>query len=200
MRPRLLGPCVLACWLSSCAAPPALPVGFADAAFEAPEDLPLRLLFDADTLVASAVPIGPGALPPAVRTLVEAIEPGGTTVYAAREWSRRGAGFRVEKRYSEGPDQQYRSALITSDGAVLERSHTVPVGQVPRRILLAVMTDARRDVLRAEVVSDAASEVGWRITMQDGGARMFVCECSMTGTELAVHRVLHAEVLMSAKN
>lgn len=189
-------PCVLsACWLASCQAPPALPPGFAALAADAPESQPLRLQLADDRIVAAAVPLGPGGLPAAVRPLLLAIEPGGETVYEAREWSWRGDGYRVEKVYGEGREQQFRSALIAADGTVLERSHSVPIGEVPQAVLLVAMAGGRRELLRAEIVSDRDREVLWRLSLRDGGGRRFSTEVALDGSAAAVRRVLEAEVL-----
>src|SRR5262245_23048142 len=88
--------------LAGACAGPGLPAGFAAAAANAPQDWPVRLWLDGDHVVAAAAGVGPGGLPQAVRTTIDAVAPGGELQFAGREWSAAGEGYRVDKRYVDG--------------------------------------------------------------------------------------------------
>jgi hypothetical protein len=191
---RLLCCCCVAALLTLAACAGAgLPPGFAAAAANAPEDWPLRLWLDGDHVVAAAAGVGPGGLPQAVRTSIDAVAPGGELQFAGREWSAAGDGYRVDKRYVDGADESFRSALIAADGAVLERSHSVPIGKVPVAVLTAALT-VGRDVRRCEIVADAAQETGWRATVVDGAGRSFVAMIGLQGGIRSVYRIVNARL------
>src|SRR5262245_37248794 len=179
--------------LAAACAGPGLPAGFAAAAAAAPEDTPARLWIDGDAVVAAAAGVGPGGLPLAVRTAIDAVAPGGELQFAGREWSAAGDGYRVDKRYVDGPDESFRSALIAADGAVLERSHSVPIGKVPTAVLTAALT-VGRDVRRCEIVADAAQETGWRAIVSDGAGRSFVATIGLQGGLRSVYRIVNARL------
>lgn len=174
----------------ACSTPPGLPPGFGALALEAAEDEPLRLQVVDDRIIAAAVPLGPGGLPGPVRVAADAIAPGGRQVFAGREWSWRGTGFRVEKEYADGAGRHFRSVLLDEAGAVLERSHSVPPADVPQAVLLAAVAPGRTDVTRAEIVSGPNREEGWRLHVVDRGGRTFVVECDLAGGTARVARLL----------
>jgi len=191
---RLLAPLLVPLLaLAAACAGPGLPAGFAAAAANAPEDWPLRLWLDGDRVVAAAAGVGPGGLPQAVRTSIDAVAPGGELQFAGREWSAAGDGYRVDKHYVDGADESFRSALIAADGAVLERSHSVPIGKVPAPVVTAALT-VGRDVRRCEIVADAAQETGWRATVTDGAGRSFVATIGLQGGLRSVYRIVNARL------
>lgn len=170
-----------------------LPPGFAEAAATAPEDVPARIYLRGDAIDGAAAGIGPGGLPTAVRSTMEAVAPGGETVFLGREWGPHGEAFRVEKRYVEGQGESFRSALVADDGGVLERSHTLPTVKVPAVVLGAAMPYGR-DIRRCEIVSDATTERFWRIRCIDGGGRTFVATVALDGGLMSARRLVAAEL------
>ncbi len=183
-------------WLlpAACQAPAPLPPDLAALAAEAPEDQAVRLCLEDGRVVATTVPLGPGGVPGPARITADAIAPGGVTGFTGREWSARGVGYRVEKTYEDGPAQHFRSVLVTADGAVLERTHSVPLSDVPAPVLQAALGPARSDVLRAEVVSGAEREEGWRLLARDRGGRTFVIETDLRGSVCHVARLVPARL------
>ena len=109
----------LVCTLLAGCANTGLPRAFADALATSPEDIAARLHIDGDRVISAAAASGPGGIPQVVRSTIDGVAPGGEVVFAGREWGPYGACFRVEKRYVEGPEQTFRSALI-ADKYVLD--------------------------------------------------------------------------------
>lgn len=192
-RPRPWPPLLGTLLAAACAAP-RLPPGFAEAAEAAPSEVPVRVWIEGDRLVGAAVPVGPGGLPAAVRHAVDAIAPGGEQLFAGREWGPWGEGFRIEKRYVEPGQESFRSLLLTADGQVLERSHSVPLAQIPNEILLAAMSIGR-DLLRCEIVSGPAAEQFWRATLRDRIGRDRMAIVSLDGRIESTARVLPARIV-----
>ncbi|GAB4152875.1 MAG: hypothetical protein Fur0037_21710 [Planctomycetota bacterium] len=183
---------LLSAWLAgSCAATEALSREAVHDLAEASSDGPVRLTLRGTEVVSSSVPVSRAGLPERVRTMIEAIAPGGTTLRLSRERGPLGEGYRVEKDLGNG---DFRAMLIAPDGSVLERSHAVPLGEVPQQVLLAATAPGRIDVRRCEIVSDGARETGWRILVLDGAGRAYSCECSLDGDLLSRSRILDAEI------
>ncbi len=192
MRQRCYRP-LLSCLLplgacASSAVPPTLAKWFSDA----PGDATPRLMLAGDRIVAAAAPLGPGSLPPAVRTTFEAVAPGGETLFVGREWSERGEGFRLEKRYREGAVHT-RSVLASPEGAVLERWHTVPIPQVPQQVLAAALQQGPL-VDEARIVSGPEREEYWDLVARDRSGRTFVVRVALDGDLLATARRVSAQV------
>lgn len=187
-------------WLliAACQAPPSLPLDFAGLAADAPEDAPVRLQLEGGRLLAATVPLGPGGVPGPARIAADAIAPGGDAVFIGREWSARGAGYRIEKAYAEGPTRHFRGVLVTADGVVLERTHSVPLADVPAEVLRAALGPGRNDVQQAEIVSGAEREEGWRLTARDRGGRAFVVETDLRGGQRRVARIVRASLTVPA--
>ena len=198
-RPARLAPVApaLALALVACVGS-GLPPGFAEAAATAPQDLPARIYLRGDAIDGAAAGIGPGGLPPAVRSTMDAVAPGGETLFLGREWGPHGEAFRIEKRYVEGQGESFRSALVADDGGVLERSHTLPTVKVPAVVLGAAMPYGR-DIRRCEIVSDATTERFWRIRCVDGGGRTFVATVTLDGGLLHARRLVAAELQPEAR-
>jgi len=125
--------------MAACSMAPTVPSSVARLMAEAPEGQPARLLLSGDRVVSAAVALGRGSLPRPVRTTIDAVAPQGEVTFRGREWSRRGEGFRIEKLYVIDGVEHRRTALIAADGVVLERAHSVPVGEIPKPILLAAL-------------------------------------------------------------
>jgi hypothetical protein len=150
---------------------------------DAPNDAPARLAIAGDHLVFAAVPIGSGSLPKAVRTPIDAIAPGGRTLFVGREWGERGDGFRVEKAYDGGGKTQTRSVLAAADGAVLERWHTVAIAEVPQHVMAtALRTGPTID--EARIVSGPEREEHWAFVVRDRAGSVFVVKVSLDGEGL----------------
>lgn len=147
---------------------------------EAPTDATARFTLAGDRIVASAVPLGPGTLPPGVRTTFEAVAPGGTTTFVGRETGPRGDGFRLDKVYTDGLRQTTRSVLADSDGRVLERWHTVPIPEVPQHVL-AVALRTGPVIEEARIVSGPEREEHWTFLVRDRSARPFVVTVGLAG-------------------
>lgn len=180
--------------LGACAGAPALPTGFAELAAEAPDDEPLRLCLDGERIVSASASLGPGALPLAVRVTADAIAPGGRVVFTGREWGPRGSGYRVEKAYRDGKQEHFRSMLLAGDGAVLERSHSLPIGEVPQPVLLAAQAPARIDVRRVDIVSGPTAEECYRVLVADRAGRTFLVECDLRGRSAVTWRIVNARI------
>jgi len=190
--------CVWWCSLLAACASPGLPPGFCTALANAPETTPARLWLQGDAITAAAVAVAISGLPPAVRTTADAIAPGGELVFAGRDWGPAVTGFRVEKRYRDGGREEFRSVLAAEDGSVLQRSHSVPLADVPLAVLAAARASGR-DVRRCEIVADSAVEVGWRATVVDGGGRTFVVELDLAGEVRSRLRVVGAQLATPAR-
>ncbi len=176
--------------LAGCATGRGLEPVFALAA-EAPEDMGLRLWFDGSTLVAAATGIGPHRLPAPVRATIDGVAPAGELLFVGRECGPFGDGFRVDKRYRDGSEESFRSALIAADGSVLERRHSVPLAQVPAAVLTTAMR-VGRDVRRCEIRSDSAHEVGWNAIVVDGAGHTYELELGLDAALLARHRLVRS--------
>lgn len=131
MLPRAI-PVIFA--LAACGTPPAVP-----------GDVTLALLDDANTadsirvettggeVSAWTLPISPTALPERARRVVEAVQPGGSLAFAGVRWKGAQRQFVVEKIYSEHGGER-RSVLVTPAGAVVQRSHTIALGDAPSAV------------------------------------------------------------------
>lgn len=177
--------------LAACAGPGPGPGPALEFFADAPGDATARIELAGDRVESLAVALGPGLLPPAVRTTVEAIAPGGVVAFAGYESGARGVGYRVEKRYPE--TGQSRSLLATRDGAVLERWHTVPVRDVPTDAL-RVIAELGATVDEARIVSGPAREERWTFVVRDRLQRRNIVHVSLRGERLAVRRQLDATV------
>lgn len=172
-----------------------LPRGFAKALAESPLDAPARLWLDGERVAGGAVALGPGGLPRPVRVAADGIAPGGETVFSGREWGPAGTGFRIEKRYLEGATESFRSVLLTADGAVLERAHSVPLHEVPAAVLMTAMA-VGRDVLRCDIVADAARERSWSAYVRNAIGWTFVVAIGLDGSLLELRREVAATILL----
>ncbi len=179
--------------MTACSAPGETRLRLRQLLAEAPNDSPPRILLDGDRIDAVAVPLGPGSLPPAVRTTFDAIAPGGTTRFVGRESSRRGDGYRVEKAYEASGTASARSVLCTASGEVLERWHTVPIADVPQTAATAALRVAPV-IDEARIVSGPTSEELWSFTLHDRIGWTFVVEVALDGRLLRRTRQLAARV------
>jgi len=153
-----------------------------------------RMQLQGNEVVMLAVPIDPVELPAAARTTVDAIAPQGETTFVGRERGPRGEGFRVDKRYeTEDGGVHTRSLLVDASGDVLERSHSVPVPDVPKHVLAAALGNGRYvdDVC---IVSGPEREEHWALTVHDRRGRRHVVIVSLSGEELARWRRSDARV------
>lgn len=158
---------------------------------DSPEATPARLWLDGNRIVAAAVATGPGSVPTAARTRIEAVAQGGETVFQGREWGPRGEGFRVDKRYRTAGQEERRTVLVTADGHVLERGHTVPIGEVPQDVLAAALL-VGPTVVDAMIVSGPAVEEFWRCEVKDRIGRSHLVVVGLDG------RVRHVARLVAA--
>ncbi|MCA8974883.1 MAG: hypothetical protein KDC98_09175 [Planctomycetes bacterium] len=179
--------------LAGCSTTAPVPDGLARLMTEAPEDTPARLLLTGNSLTGAAVASGPGSLPRAVRTAIDAVAPHGETTFQGREWGSRGEGFRIEKRYRQGAEERLASALIADDGRVLERAHSVPLGEVPQPILGAAL-GVGPEIERAMIVSGPEREEYWQCTVGDRIGRTFVARITLDGVLLQVRRRVTARI------
>ncbi|MCK5941071.1 MAG: hypothetical protein KAI24_03800 [Planctomycetes bacterium] len=153
---------------------------------------PARLTVDGGAVVAFATPVAYRALPPAARLTCDTIAPDGELTFCAFEHGARGAGFRVEKRYGD-PDPHDRSVLVDEHGAVLERSHTLPVARVPQHVLATALTIGTF-VESAAIVSGPVREEFWRVLVKDRRGRTFALTIELDGQLRANRRRKQARV------
>jgi len=183
----------LACaLLAACSAAHPVPPAFADLLAEAPEDQPARLWLQGDQLVGAAVAVGPGAVPPDVRTAIPAVVRG-ELLFQGREWGRRGSGFRIDKRYTIGAVEHRCSALIARDGTVLERSHTVPLPEVPQEVLAAALSVGPQ-VDEARMVSGPLREEYWECTVRDRIGHTHIATIGLDGRLRGTVRRVQARI------
>src|SRR5262245_50595143 len=188
--------CWPSCWLlalAACSTAAPVPESLQTLLGESPEGNPARLSIGGNRIVAAAVAMGPGSLPKAARTSIEAIAPLGELLFAGREWGPRGAGFRVEKRYREGPKEHVRSVLVDADGRVLEREHSVAIAEVPQHVLAAAMR-VGPTIEEARIVSGPEREEHWSVSVRDRLGRTFVARVSLGGALLDSVRRVSARV------
>ena len=190
-RPPRRGTLAALAALAACAGAPPGPGPALEFFADAPGDATARIELAGDRVEVLAVALGPGLLPPPVRTVVDAIAPGGDVTFAGYESGPRGVGYRVEKRYAE--TAQTRSVLAAADGKVLERWHTVPVRDVPTDALRAV-ADLGATVDEARIVSGPAREERWTFVVRDRLQRRSVVDVSLRGERLGQRRRLDATV------
>lgn len=145
-----------------------------------------RLSVSGNQVVSVATPIDVRGLPADVRTTLEAIAPAGVLEFCGEEWGPRGEGYRIEKSYLE-PTPHHRSLLVAVDGAVLERSHTLPLPRVPQHVL-ATGLGKGSSIDSAEIVSGPVREEFWRLIVKDRSGRTFVVKVALDGTELETQR------------
>ena len=160
---------------------------------EVPEAMPTRLWIAGDRIVRAAAALGPGSIPQAARTAIEAVAPGGDVRFQGREWGPGGDGFRVEKHYADADPEHSRSVLVTADGAVLERAHTVPVTQVPRDVLNTAL-GAAPQVEAAWIVSDATRERFWVCELRNRIGYALILQIDLQGNLLSASRRIEARV------
>jgi len=183
---------LLAC--SACSTTGAVPADLGELLAAAPADTPARLWLVDGRVVGAAVPVGPGVLPGDARRMADAVLPDGELVFQGREWGPRGAGFRVEKRYRGGDGPEHgRSVLVTADGRVLERDHTVPIPDVPQHVLAGAM-QVGGTVDEARIVSGSEREEYWTVQVQDRSGRVFVVEVALDGHLRRSQRRVQARV------
>ena len=190
-RLRIALGCSLA--LAACATGDRLPSGFAAGLAETPEGTPARLWILDDHVISASVALGPGSLPAAVRQSLDAVAPRGEVMFQGREWGPRGEGYRIDKRYQIDGAEHTRSALIASDGTVLERSHSVPVKEAPQDVLAAALRVGPH-VQSVEIVSGREHEEYWRCVVADRLGRMFVATVGMDGRLVGAMRRVSARV------
>lgn len=160
---------------------------------ESPQTMPARLWIAGDRIVRAAAALGPGMLPPEVRTTVEAVAPAGDLRFAAREFGPLGDGYRIEKHYPGANPEHSRTVLVNAVGDVLERGHTVPIADVPRDILAAALRVAPT-VLTAWILSDGHREKGWECVVQNRIGHTLVVTIDLDGTLRTVLRRTTAQL------
>jgi len=174
-------------FLGACATTSPLPADLGVQLAESPTEPTSRLWIDGDRIVAVAIAVGPGALPPAVRTTIDAVAPRGELLFQGREQGPRGDGFRIEKRYRENASEHVRSALIAADGAVLERSHSVPIAEAPPNVLAVAMERGHR-VDEVRIVSGPEREEFWSCTVTNRIGAVYVVDVGLDGKLLHTRR------------
>ncbi|MCA8966791.1 MAG: hypothetical protein H6838_04330 [Planctomycetes bacterium] len=160
---------------------------------ETPEAMPTRLWLAGDRIVRAAASLGPGAIPQAARTTIDSIAPSGTLLFQGREWGPGIDGFRVEKHYSDTNPEHSRSVLVTPEGRVLERAHTVPVTEVPRDVLATALRAAPQ-LEQAWIVSDDSQQRFWLCELRSRIGHQLVLEIALDGRLLGVRRRITARV------
>ncbi|HEX6810349.1 MAG TPA: hypothetical protein VF384_01885 [Planctomycetota bacterium] len=175
--------------LAACSAAAPVPETLQTLLGESPDGNEARLSVVGNRIVGAAVAITPAAMPKAARTMIEAIARDGDLLFSGREWGPRGAGFRVEKRYREG----VLSVLVDADGRVLERSHSVPIADVPQHVLAAALR-VGPVIEEARSVSGTSREEYWSVLVRDRLGRSFVARVGLEGTLIDSVRRVSARV------
>lgn len=157
----------------------------------APPGAAARLWLDGDRLNTAVVPCLPAELPPAVRQMLGAVAPDGERQFTGREWGPRGQGFRIEVRYHD--PAHVRSVLLTDDGAVLERSHTVPLTEVPQHVLATALRHAPF-VDEAWIVSGPQREEHWDLLLRERSGALHAVRIGLDGSAISQRRRLDARV------
>jgi hypothetical protein len=153
----------------------------------APPGQTSRLWLRDDRVIAAAAPIDPHDLPPAARTTIEAVVPGGLLEFLGREWGERGFGYRIEKRYPDEAVPHVRTLLVAADGRVLERAHSIPISDAPQHVL-ATALNVGPTVDEVRIVSGPNREEHWSLTVRDRDGRTFVVEVEPDGQLRSTHR------------
>ncbi|MCU0864919.1 MAG: hypothetical protein MUC36_14105 [Planctomycetes bacterium] len=177
--------------LTACAGSTPFATELATALTTAPPGAGARLWLDGGRIGAAVVPCHPAELPPAARTMLTAVAPDGERRYTGREWSARGTGFRVEVAYTD--PAHIRSVLLADDGAVLERSHTVPLTEVPQHVLATALRSAPF-VDEAWIVSGPQHEEHWELLLRERSGALHAVRIGLDGRALAHRRRLDARV------
>lgn len=171
--------------LTACAAPGLSDPQIAAALQAIPEHGVVSLGVTGGWIAWIRIPAADVAPAPAERTAA-GVQPDGELRLRAREWSAAGAGWRFVKEY---PDGQRRSLLVTDDGQVLERTHSL--AEVPAELQQALQAAGRGDVEGVDVVQ-AAPGVEWiRVTQSTPRGRRIV-ELALDGSVRRVTRSLPA--------
>src|SRR5690606_5917897 len=145
-----------------------------------------RLTLAGTTVTAAAVAVEYRTIPALARTTCEAIAPDGVLEFCGQENGARGFGFRIEKRY-EQPFPHLRSVLVDATGEVMERSHTLPVADVPQHVLGAALAGGTL-VDSVAIVSGPRKEEFWRIVTRDRRGRVFVITVDLNGNLMSKQR------------
>lgn len=143
----------------------------------------VRLGLSGDRVIAAAIPIDYRTVPLLARTTCDAVLADGVVTFCGREHGSRGNGYRLEKSY-EQPFPHLRSVLVDETGTVLERSHTLPIADVPQHVLAAAIAIGT-SMDSAAIVSGPASEECWRIVTRDRRGRVFVVTVDLAGKLLS---------------
>lgn len=177
--------------MAACGAGPGVPPRLTEELGAAPPYTEARLCLVGDRIVGATAPLGPGTLPTAVRTTLLAVAPDGETTFTGREWGPRGEGFRIDKAYAEPAHR--RSVLIAADGAVLERAHTVPIGDVPPDVL-AVGAGIAAQLDAAWIVSGPLQEEHWTLVVRARSGETHVVQVGLDGKLRSVQRRVAARI------
>jgi hypothetical protein len=173
-------------------ATPSVPHEFAAELATAPGDTSPRLLLAGNKIVVATTPLfSAHELPRPVAQMAMAIAPDGERTFVGREWGPRGEGYRIDCRYTDPP--HVRSMLLTAGGQVLERSHTVPIAEVPQPVLAAALQTGPL-VDAAAIVSGPEREEYWLVQVRDRSNKRFVVQIGLDGRERARHRRFSAQL------
>ena len=82
---------------------------------------------------------------------------------------------------------------MTADGRVLERSHTVPIADVPQHVLASAMQVAAR-IDEARIVSGSEREEYWTLVVHDRSGRVSVVDVTLDGRIARSRRRVDARV------
>ena len=143
---------------------------------------------------AVSAPITEADLPHRVAIAVQAIQPGGATLEVSRVWRGDLEAFSITTRYGEGAAAQLRSALLSADGEVIERTHQLPIAEVAAAAHQAVAALGLGRIVVAEVVQTEPGAEHYRVWLEQADGAKFVAECSLAGEQMRVARRLTAEV------
>lgn len=185
-------PCVLLFAMAACAGAEVIAPTASQVIAESSDDAPARLTISGDEVVAIASPIDVRALPASVRLACDAVAPGGTMIFCAKERNARGRGYRVEKRFVQ-PAPHDRSLFVTVDGDVLEQRRTLPISEAPQPVLAAALKHGSF-VERIEIVAGPDHDEHWQVVIRDRDSRQYAVTVELNGQLRNVRRRLVGRV------
>lgn len=168
------------------------------AVLQALEELPggktARLYVDANQAPRWVVPLDEDALPSIVRRTAQTVQPDGTLHFVGRVYGGPEGIYIVEKRYPAQGEDHLRRVIISNDGSVILRSHSLPIDRAPDPV--AARIAARGDLEALEYVEGEGMNY-FRATILEAGAVRRVMSYTAEGDLLWGARLLPVEASIS---
>jgi len=170
-----------------------LPAEFDGSIWNAPPGTESRVEVDGSTVRLSA-PLRENDLPEDAAIAARSVQPDGTTVEVARIWTDDGVAFRLRKAYVHGRELTLRTAVVTADGKVLERSHEIAQTQLPDAARDALDHTVTGKMIRVFAVQGHPGVEFYRTELERADGARLLAECRADGGGLRVARVIDAEL------